>query len=311
MAEQEPLEFLQTFSQRPSTNSKKVTPAQEAYLKKVDERVQNPEYQKIDPLQRYNLILFIVHLMITIFLFLYFRKIQNQNNPVRGIDLDLYEHVFNINTELNFAEVVSQKVRTISEGGVTSLVLTFFAITAGFHLLYYFNPGGIYLNAVKKGNNFLRWIEYTISATIMVILIALLSGVKDVNNYILIVVASIAIMSTGQMFETAGSDPYKRWLPIIIGFLLLMGVFTVVFRNFRKRLEETQKAGVELPKWLFGVVYVMFAFYASFGFVPVAQMIFKGNYRKYEFAYLTLSLVSKASLGLLIAIGFGQRSQAQ
>ena len=69
-------------------------------------------------------------------------------------------------------------------------------------------------------------------------------------------------------------------------------------------------AGFKVPAWLYAVVIVMFAFYASFGFVPIAQMIFKGNYRTYEYTYLTLSLVSKASLGLLVAIGFGQRSSA-
>jgi ABC-type proline/glycine betaine transport system permease subunit len=115
-------------------------------------------------------------------------------------------------------------------------------------------------------------------------------------------------MSTGQWFET--STGKSKWIPIIVGFLVLGGVFWTIFASFKKRLQEAKDNGFKVPSWLYAVVFVMFAFYASFGFVPVAQMIFKGNYRRYEYAYLTLSLVSKASLGILVAVGFGQRSKA-
>lgn len=143
----------------------------------------------------------------------------------------------------------------------------------------------------------------------MVVIIALLSGVKDYQNYILLVVSSIAIMSTGQWFET--STGKSKWIPIIVGFLVLSGVFGVILYSFRQRLKEAKDAGFKVPKWLYAVVWVLFAFYAAFGFVPIAQMLFKGNYLKYEYTYLTLSLLSKTSLGILVAVGFAQRSKAQ
>lgn len=145
------------------------------------------------------------------------------------------------------------------------------------------------------------------SATIMIVIIALISGVKDIQNYLALIVGSVAIMSTGQWFETAKGN--ARWVPIIVGFIVLAGVFGTILWSFYQRLKEAKAAGFKVPGWLYSVVWVLFAFYASFGFVPVAQMVFGGNFRKYEYVYLTLSLAAKASLGGLVAYGFGQRTK--
>lgn len=280
----------------------------DAFVSKVEPYVDKSKLKGWSPLRIYNLILFVIHIVIAIVLLIYFKKIRS-DTPVNYINLDLFNHAFQLNSDGTFFDVISKKVLSVKESGVTTLIVTFFAITAGFHLLYAINPGNIYVNAVQNGNNFLRFLEYSCSATIMVVIIALLSGVKDYQNYILLVVSSIAIMSTGQWFET--STGKSKWIPIIVGFLVLSGVFGVILYSFRQRLKEAKDAGFKVPKWLYAVVWVLFAFYAAFGFVPIAQMLFKGNYLKYEYTYLTLSLLSKTSLGILVAVGFAQRSKAQ
>lgn len=266
------------------------------------------QYAKWDGLQRYNLILCIIHIVLAIFLVFYFKRIRDPNKPVDFVNLDLYTHSLKFNKSTNIFEIFSKKALEVGERDITGLIVSFFVITASFHLLYALNPGNIYLDAVKNGNNWMRWVEYSLSATIMLIIIGLLSGVKDIQNYFVLITSAFAIMWTGQWFESSSGS--MRWVPIIIGFVLLAGVFSVIFKSFSDRLKEAKDAGFKVPSWLYAVVIVLFIFYASFGFVPVAQILFKGDYRKYEYTYLTLSLVSKATLGLLVAIGFGQRSQA-
>jgi hypothetical protein len=133
--------------------------------------------------------------------------------------------------------------------------------------------------------------------------------VKDVQNYYLLITSAFGMIWTGQWFESS-KDPANKWTAIITGFILLSGAFIVIWNSFRARLREAQSAGVNLPAWLWATVIILFIFYASFGFVPIAQSIFGGDYRKYEKTYLTLSLASKASLGILVAYGFGQRSKS-
>lgn len=292
----------------PIPKSQEMTPQAQQVVTAVEPHVKNRVFLDWDPLRKYNMILFVIHIVVAIVLIIYFKRTIKGDSQTKGINLDLFTHAFKMDPNTNFFQVVSEKVGGFSENNVATLIVTFFAITAGFHLLYALNPGNVYLDAVKKGNNFWRWIEYGISATIMIVVIAILSGVKDINNYILMIVISLGIMSTGQWFETATGK--SKWIPIIVGFTLMMGVFTVIFASFRRRIREVQALGFKLPTWIYLVVFMMFGFYASFGFVPVAQMVFRGNYRKYEYAYLTLSLISKVSLGVLVAVGFAQRASS-
>ena len=110
---------------------------------------------------------------------------------------------------------------------------------------------------------------------------------------------------TGQMFEVMEGN--MRWVPIFVGFVLLIGIWYVIIKAFNDNVNRAKALGVEIPSWLFLVVYVLFFFYSLFGFVPIAQLVFGGDYRRYEIFYLTLSLVSKMTLGLLVASGFSAR----
>lgn len=259
-----------------------------------------------DSLQKYNFVLFVVHTILAIVFTIYFQRIDLTQSK---INTSLYNHVFKLDPTQNVFNVISQEVFTWPELSLGNLIVTFFGITAGFHLLYAFNPGDIYLSGVKQGHNYLRWIEYSITATLMIVIIATLSGVKDIKAYFLLVTSAFAMIWTGYWFETSPKGP-NRWIPIFIGFVLLFGIILTVWTSFHDRLSDVQAAGFNIPSWLWITVIVMFLFYTSFGFVPIAQQIWKNDFRKYEYVYLSLSLASKATLGMLVAYGFGQRAAA-
>lgn len=263
----------------------------------------------MDGLQKYNMILFIVHLVLMIVFIIYFKSIIKSDSQPSRINLSLYEHIFRYDPTGKTFTPGSKEAFTFKESTVSNMIVSFFGITAAFHLFYALNPSNMYLNAVKNGNNYFRWIEYSITATMMLVIIAILSGVKDVQNYFMLVSSAFAMIWTGQWYET--SDRNGRFASILVGFVLLVGAFQVIISSFRARLSEAKAAGFNLPTWLWMTVIVLFIFYASFGFVPIAQSTFGGNYRTYEKTYLTLSLASKASLGMLVAYGFGQRSKAE
>lgn len=267
------------------------------------------DWKKLDPLRKYNLVLFIVHLVLAVVFTFYFRRILNSETAVSRINLTLYQHIFSYDPNSLEFQPGNKEGFKFTEQSVANLIVSFFAVTAAFHLFYFLNPNNLYLNAVGNKNNYFRWVEYSISATIMLVIIAILSGVKDVNNYFLMVSSGFGMIWTGQWFET--SKKPSNWVPIIVGFILLAGAFQVILSSFRARLSEAKAAGFNLPTWLWMTVIILFIFYASFGFIPIAQNAWGGDYRRYEKAYLTLSLASKASLGILVGYGFGQRSKAE
>lgn len=266
-------------------------------------------WSSLDGLQKYNFVLFIVHLILMVVFIIYFKAINKGDSGPSKVNLSLYQHIFKFDQNSGLFVPGNREEVAFKDWTISNLIISFFGVTASFHLFYFLNPGNVYLKAVERGNNYFRWIEYSISATIMMVIIAVLSGVKDVQNYFLLVTNAFAMIWTGQWYETSkGPD---RWISIVVGFVLLLGAFEVIWNSFKLRLSEAREAGFNLPGWLWATVIVLFIFYASFGFVPISQSIFGGNYRTYEKTYLTLSLASKATLGMLVAYGFGQRSKAQ
>lgn len=107
------------------------------------------QYAKWDGLQRYNLILCIIHIVLAIFLVFYFKRIRDPDKPVDFVNLDLYTHSLKFNKSTNIFEIFSKKALEVGEKDITGLIVSFFVITASFHLLYALNPGNIYLDAVK------------------------------------------------------------------------------------------------------------------------------------------------------------------
>lgn len=52
----------------------------------------------------------------------------------------------------------------------------------------------ISIDSLLKGGNAYRWIEYAISSTLMIIVVASLSGIRDVRSLYMIASANIAVM---------------------------------------------------------------------------------------------------------------------
>jgi len=171
-------------------------------------------------------------------------------------------------------------------------LIFFYAWTSLAHLLYGIDPGGIYSDSVKSGIYPLRWFEYAVSATVMLGIMIVVSGVKDQHSFSLMLYMSVAIMSTGYWYETTRSV-----LAILIGFMLLIGISAVIIQCFTERISESRGLGYNVPGFVYGVVYIMLTFYGIFGFVPLLPK------RYQEYTYMGLSLSAKTCLGVLLAIG--------
>jgi len=262
----------------------------------------------MDSLLIWNWILFIIHGILGIGLLAYFLSREDEGT---NINFSLYDFDITYDEDGN-GDVGATEVINTNRKTVEYLIVAFFLITAFFHLFYATNGfgSGVYLEAVKNGNNYFRWAEYAITATIMIVIINLISGVKSVDANLLAAISSLVVMLQGNSVEVSlqrddGNTDYV--IPTITGWLLLGGVFIVVFRNFFVRLREVQDAGFSIPSWLPAIIFPIILWYLSFGFVQLHQIIVRSNYRSYEYAYLVLSLTSKAFLGIYLAYGLTQR----
>lgn len=260
-------------------------------------------------LKTLNITAAVVHALILIGLLIWFivrEGTTNFNTQLFKYSYDPFDADFPQVDDNNpdSTKVVATKMVTLSDWTLKTLVLVYFGFTVFFHIFYATDGFGTgeYSKMIQNGNNWVRWIEYGISSTIMTFLVLIVTGVKDFDAVVLAVVANIAMIMTGQIVEAAKEMSVKI-VGLVIGFLLLVVIFAIIFRNFFYNLSQAKKYDYKVPFYVYAIVFLLFLWYVQFGIVAILNVKNPGNYIKYEKYYIWLSFLSKASLGFFIGFG--------
>lgn len=295
-------------------------------------------------LRQLNLYAAILHYVLAIGFSIFFISLNNQypeNDAVQGVELSVRDHSVQFfkrttcipnqgpcdasGNQLT-AQWISTETSIVNLKTLQTMLISFFLITGSFHLSYYLGSGdenesnGWYTRAVNNQNNFYRWIEYSITSTLMLYIIALTSGVKDTGVYMSLFAMNVSMIYTGQLVEVAVRDGGDWQTPMILGFVLLLSEFAVIARNFWGRLNQVNSYltsnttdpltnGQTIPGWVNAMIIVLFIFFSCFGFISLYGAYNNTPYETIEFAYLIASLSAKATLGFFIAFGLGQRAK--
>lgn len=199
---------------------------------------------------------------------------------------------------------------------LTLLISTFFLITSLFHLSYFLGRNGWYARFLQQGWNPVRWIEYSITATIMVVIISLSGTLQDISSLIMVIVATSMIMLLGAAIERAmiKNDKFQADLLLKIGWILQIAVYLVIGIAFVTTIQAVNKkltaeeAKDTIPDWVYVILIGQLVFFSCFGIVSLVQFYrkFRGNkidFVKYERVYHMLSLAAKLTLGWVFFIG--------
>ena len=152
---------------------------------------------------------------------------------------------------------------------------------------------GRYERGLRGGINRFRWVEYSFSATLMIILIAFYNGITGVDALIAIIGANVSMILFGWVQEVMNPPGRERttMLPFWFGTLAGLAPWVAIAVN---------TAGSEtVPGFVYGIVGSLFVFFMSFGLNQWLQYRGIGPWRSYAYgekAYLVLSLVAKSAL---------------
>lgn len=146
---------------------------------------------------------------------------------------------------------------------------------------------------LTRGINRFRWIEYSFSATLMVLLIAAYSGITDITGLLGIAGANMAMILFGWLQERMNPPDRQRTTMTAFWFGTVVGLFPWFAIG-------TNLVGADtVPGFVIGIFVVQFTLFASFGINQWLQYRGVGPWRDYLFgeqAYLVLSLVAKSLL---------------
>ncbi|NDF40763.1 MAG: hypothetical protein EB132_01285 [Actinobacteria bacterium] len=172
-------------------------------------------------------------------------------------------------------------------------VALFLALAALDHLVTATVMRGTYERDLARGINRFRWVEYSISATLMLILISSYSGITDVAALLCLVGANVGMILFGWLQETMNQPDRTTttmkpfWFGTLAGVLPWVAIWVNVI-------------GAEtVPGFVFGIVVAEQIFFFSFGLNQWLQYRKVGKWADYlygEKVYLVLSLAAKSFL---------------
>ena len=174
-------------------------------------------------------------------------------------------------------------------------VVAFLAISAAALLVIASPPVfGWYTANLRQNRNYGRWIEYFFSSSLMIVLIAMITGISDIAALLAIFGVNAAMILFGALQEKYEDPGRPSWLPFWFGsFAGVVPWVAVALYVWAPGLH------VSPPGFVYGIVATLFIFFNCFAVNMVLQYKRVGPWRDYLFGekvYIILSLTAKALL---------------
>ncbi len=176
---------------------------------------------------------------------------------------------------------------------VGAAIAVFLGFAALDHLLTATVLRGRYEADLRSGLNRFRWIEYSFSATVMVLLIAFYNGITGISAVVAIIGANVAMILFGWLQELMNPPSRERTTMVPFWFGCVAGAAPWIAIGINTIGSET------VPGFVYGIIVSLFIFFMSFAlnqWLQYRQIGRWANYAYGEKAYLVLSLVAKTAL---------------
>jgi hypothetical protein len=180
-------------------------------------------------------------------------------------------------------------------------VAAFLLLSALAHFLLAGPAWGWYRRMLADSVNYARWIEYSVSSSLMIVLIAMLTGIADIAALVGLFGVNASMILFGWLQERYERPGRPGWLPFIFGSFagivpwIAIGIYL-----------WSPGSAAEPPAFVYGIFVSLFVFFNSFALNMVLQYRQVGPWREYLFgerAYVLLSLTAKSALAWQVFAG--------
>ncbi len=151
-----------------------------------------------------------------------------------------------------------------------------------------------YKRNLLQNKNYGRWIEYFFSSSIMIVLIAQITGISDIGALTAIFGINACMILFGALQEKYEKPGKPNWLPFWMGsFAGIVPWIAVAIYVASPGISASP------PGFVYGIIVSLFIFFNCFAVNMVLQYKQVGKWRDYLFGekvYIALSLTAKALL---------------
>lgn len=169
---------------------------------------------------------------------------------------------------------------------------------------------------MHEARNPLRWLEYAFSASTMAAVISATAGLNQVYHLTMVVTLVFTTMLFGHLSEIFNKPVYEygkpatwqdtnvlnRLLIHLFGYIPYAAAWVCIIHAF---LYNASRGEQEVPAFVYTVVWTQFSVFTLFGLVQLVLLVLPSGPAYYwvgEAAYLVLSVVAKALLGVVLIV---------
>lgn len=154
------------------------------------------------------------------------------------------------------------------------------------------------MTMVAAGYVWTRWLSYCVTAPLMMVILALLSGVVDSYTLVLIGLLTFICILCGWIDDHTQRVSARGFE--ILGFLSLTVAFIPIWSTYNEYADVA-------PSFVTGLIAALTTLMYSFGFVRV---LVRTSDEKQEIGFYILSLSAKLILGWVLATGLAARTSS-
>lgn len=227
----------------------------------------------------------------------------------------------------NFNDCTLTIVREHVSSIEITMLLFIFTLLSSFAHAYIAYYSDYYMQLLREKGNWVRWVEYSWSASVMIVIIAVIVGVDDLYSVMLLfammwlvnmcgLLQDWNIQFTAPRVSTSvekerllGNTYYNReafvnvnegaerhfiviYAPTIIGWILYLVMWSILFTSFGYTYDNNDST----PEFVIVVVCVLFVLFTTFGVNQLIYLSGRIGYVRSEVIFIYLSLVSKLTL---------------
>lgn len=185
-----------------------------------------------------------------------------------------------------------------------AILASFLLISAIAHFVIAFARNRQYNQNLASGTNPYRWYEYSLSSSIMLVLIALFLGVWDFWSLVMVFALNAVMIAFGYVMEQVNQDSEKTiWYPFVLGSVAGAVPWAVVLANF---IALATSSNLRPPAFVYAIVGVYFLLFNIFAVNMFLQYRGIGRWKDYLYGerfYILLSLIAKSLLAWIVFVG--------
>jgi len=195
--------------------------------------------------------------------------------------------------------------RTLFELPIGPAVALFFLLSAVAHFIVAFPARRWYERSLARGQNPARWIEYALSSSVMIVVIATLSGIQEIGTLVAIFGINAAMNLFGWSMEAANEGRTRtQWLHFVFGSIA--GIVPWIVITIALGTAATAPGAAPIPTFVFVIFISLFICFNVFAANMLLQYRKIGRWSDYlygERAYMLFSLIAKTILAWQVFAG--------